>query len=51
MGVSFLAQNAGKRSVMIDLKKGTDRERFLDLVASADALVENFVRPAGTAVS
>ena len=42
MGASFLAQNAGKRSVALDLKKEDDRERFLDLVASADALVENF---------
>ncbi len=42
MGASFLAQNAGKRSVVLDLKKEVDRERFLDLVASADALVENF---------
>jgi CoA:oxalate CoA-transferase len=42
MGTSFLAQNAGKRSVALDLKKEADRERFLDLVATADALVENF---------
>lgn len=42
MGASFLAQNAGKRSVVLDLKADADRERFLDLVASADALVENF---------
>jgi crotonobetainyl-CoA:carnitine CoA-transferase CaiB-like acyl-CoA transferase len=42
MGASFLAQNAGKRSVVLDLKKAADREKFLDLVASADALVENF---------
>ncbi|RWM87891.1 MAG: CoA transferase [Mesorhizobium sp.] len=42
MGASFLAQNAGKRSVVLDLKKEADRERFLDLVASTDALVENF---------
>lgn len=42
MGASFLAQNAGKRSVVLDLKTEADRERFLDLVASADALVENF---------
>ncbi len=42
MGASFLAQNAGKRSVTLDLKKEADRERFLDLVATADALVENF---------
>ncbi|RWE66385.1 CoA transferase [Mesorhizobium sp.] len=42
MGASFLAQNAGKRSVVLDLKQEADRERFLDLVGSADALVENF---------
>jgi CoA:oxalate CoA-transferase len=42
MGASFLAQNAGKRSVVLDLKKDADRARFLDLVATADALVENF---------
>ncbi len=42
MGASFLAQNAGKRSVVLDLKKDDDRQRFLDLVASADALIENF---------
>ncbi|MBN8920134.1 MAG: CoA transferase [Rhizobiales bacterium] len=42
MGVSFLAQNAGKRSITLDLKAETDRAHFRDLVASADALVENF---------
>jgi len=42
MGASFLAQNAGKRSVALDLKQAHDRERFLGLVAGADALVENF---------
>lgn len=42
MGVSFLAQNAGKRSVVLDLKDDGDRARFLALVATADALVENF---------
>ena len=42
MGASFLAQNAGKRSVTLDLKKEADRARFLDLVATSDALVENF---------
>lgn len=42
MGASFLAQNAGKRSVVLDLKQPQDRERFLDLVATSDALVENF---------
>lgn len=42
MGASFLAQNAGKRSLALDLKNDADCERFLDLVATADALVENF---------
>ncbi|WP_246707316.1 CoA transferase [Mesorhizobium sp. NZP2077] len=42
MAASFLAQNAGKRSVVLDLKAEADRERFLDLIAGADALVENF---------
>jgi len=42
MGASFLAQNAGKRSVVLDLKEAGDRARFLALVDTADALVENF---------
>jgi CoA:oxalate CoA-transferase len=42
MGVSFLAQNAGKRSVVLDLKSADGKARMLELVASADALVENF---------
>lgn len=42
MGASFLAQNAGKRSVVLDLKNETDKRHFLGLVATADALVENF---------
>lgn len=42
MGASFLAQNAGKRSVVLDLKEEGDRARFLTLIDSADALVENF---------
>jgi len=42
MGVSFLAQNAGKRSVTLDFKQDDDREAFLELVASADVVVENF---------
>jgi crotonobetainyl-CoA:carnitine CoA-transferase CaiB-like acyl-CoA transferase len=42
MGVSFLAQNAGKRSVVLDLKRADGKGAFLDLVATADALVENF---------
>jgi CoA:oxalate CoA-transferase len=42
MGASFLAQNAGKRSVTINLKHPTGRRVFERLIASADALVENF---------
>ncbi|MEO0497584.1 MAG: CaiB/BaiF CoA-transferase family protein [Pseudomonadota bacterium] len=42
MGVSFLAQNAGKKSVTIDLKKLEGKSIFLKLVQSADVVVENF---------
>lgn len=42
MGVSFLAQNAGKRSVTVNLKAPAGKELFLRLVATADAVVENF---------
>jgi crotonobetainyl-CoA:carnitine CoA-transferase CaiB-like acyl-CoA transferase len=42
MGASFLAQNAGKRSLTLNLKHARGREAFFRLVASADALVENF---------
>ncbi|MGF6175315.1 CaiB/BaiF CoA transferase family protein [Ensifer sp. 4252] len=42
MGASFLAQNAGKRSIALDLKSETDKQHFLQLVATADALIENF---------
>lgn len=42
MGVSFLAQNAGKRSVTLNLKHEKGRILFKKLVAGADVLVENF---------
>ncbi|KAG5723534.1 hypothetical protein E4T56_gene1941, partial [Termitomyces sp. T112] len=42
MGTSFLAQNAGKLSVTVDLKHPEGKALFRDLVASADVLVENF---------
>lgn len=42
VGVSFLAQNSGKRSVTVDLKADGGREVFERLVASADVLLENF---------
>jgi len=42
MGVSFLAQNAGKRSITLDLKTARGREVLERLATGADALVENF---------
>jgi crotonobetainyl-CoA:carnitine CoA-transferase CaiB-like acyl-CoA transferase len=42
MGASFLAQNAGKKSVTLNLKAPEAREVFRRLVQSADVLVENF---------
>ncbi|QKW40474.1 CoA transferase [Actinomadura sp. NAK00032] len=42
LGVSFLAQNAGKRSVTVNLKRERGREVFARLVAQADVLLENF---------
>jgi len=42
MGVSFLAQNAGKRSITVNFKHPRGKEIFRRLVKSADVLVENF---------
>src|SRR5882757_9168028 len=42
MGASFLAQNAGKRSITLNLKSSKGREAFIRLVATADVVVENF---------
>ena len=42
LGASFLAQNAGKQSVELDLKSDTDRKVFVELISAADVLVENF---------
>ena len=42
MGASFLAQNAGKRSVTINLKSAAGRDVFRRLVGSADVVIENF---------
>jgi crotonobetainyl-CoA:carnitine CoA-transferase CaiB-like acyl-CoA transferase len=42
MGASFLAQNAGKLSVTLNLKHPKGREAFVRLAATADVVVENF---------
>ena len=42
MGASFLAQNAGKRSITLNLKSPKGREAFGRLVATSDVVVENF---------
>ncbi|TQM11293.1 CaiB/BaiF CoA transferase family protein [Pseudonocardia kunmingensis] len=42
LGVSFLAQNAGKRSITVNLKNDAGREVFARLVDRADVLLENF---------
>ncbi|MHA1553114.1 MAG: CaiB/BaiF CoA transferase family protein [Alphaproteobacteria bacterium] len=42
MGISFLAQNAGKRSVTLNLKKPAGKALLKRLVSTADVLVENF---------
>jgi crotonobetainyl-CoA:carnitine CoA-transferase CaiB-like acyl-CoA transferase len=42
MGASFLAQNAGKRSVTVNLKSEAGRQVFRRLVGSADVVMENF---------
>jgi crotonobetainyl-CoA:carnitine CoA-transferase CaiB-like acyl-CoA transferase len=42
LGTSFLAQNAGKKSVVVDLKDDHGKTTFGKLVADADVLVENF---------
>jgi len=42
MGVSFLAQNPGKRSITLNLKSTSGKRILRELVQKADALVENF---------
>ena len=42
MGVSFLAQNAGKKSVTVNLKAPQGKDLFLRLVRQSDVVVENF---------
>lgn len=42
MGVSFLAQNPGKRSITLDLKHPSGKAVFRRLVRTADVVMENF---------
>ncbi|MEE1801055.1 CoA transferase [Streptomyces sp. JV176] len=42
LGASFLAQNAGKRSLTLNLKAPDGREALLRAVREADVLLENF---------
>ena len=42
MGASFLAQNAGKRSVTVNLKSEAGKQVFHRLVGTADVVMENF---------
>jgi CoA:oxalate CoA-transferase len=42
MGLSFVAVNAGKQSVTLDLKSAAGKEAFLRFVEQADVVLENF---------
>jgi formyl-CoA transferase len=42
MGTSFLAQNANKKSLTLNLKAPEGKDVFMKLVAKADVVVENF---------
>jgi len=42
MGTSFLAQNAGKRSITLNLKSAAGKKVFQRLVGTAQVVVENF---------
>jgi len=42
MGTSFLAQNANKKSITLNMKQPEGKEIFRKLIETADVLVENF---------
>lgn len=42
MPARFLAYNRNKRSIALDLRSDSGRQIFMDLLATADVLVENF---------
>ncbi len=41
-GASFLAQNAGKKSIVLNLKEEADKVRLRGMIAQADVLLENY---------
>ena len=41
-GMSYLAANRNKRSIVLDMKKGSDKSRAYELALKADVVVENF---------
>ena len=43
MGISFLAQNSGKKSITLNLKSKKGKILFRELVSEYDAVVENFL--------
>lgn len=42
LGASFLSQNSGKRSIVLNLKDPDQRAQLLELAKTADVMVENF---------
>ena len=42
MGTAFLTQASNKRSITLDLKRETDRDKLKKLVVTADVFVENY---------
>src|SRR5581483_11722033 len=44
-GHTFLGNNIGKRGIILDLKKDEDHETALQLIKTADILLENFRSP------
>ena len=42
MGISFLAQNSGKKSITLNLKSKKGKVLFRELISEYDAVVENF---------
>lgn len=45
-GSTFLGNNIGKRGIVLDLKQDADRQTALELVKTADIVLENFRSPA-----